>query len=606
MTRARRSFVQYLTAAALTALYAASAAVYAETATVLFRPVGDEGNPVVRNYELTPFPEGELLHISASEVPEGTQFVDVRHPWQTAKAGESGYFAFANGMYGTWRDLPDGNYVNPHRVMQTYAVATPRGGTATVLTSFNHEGHERVVVQNNTWIVYVRYILNGDKPYEDIEIRYYTLPSDATLADMAKVYRDYQYERGEIRSLKEKIAERPELAYAVEAPEIRVRLGWKPVPSPVKEQNAQNEPEMHVAITFDRFKQIVDEFKRQGVDKAEFCLVGWNVGGHDGRYPQIFPPDERLGGEAKLKEAVAYAQSQGYQVVCHQNYSDAYQASQIGGLWDENYLLVRKDGQYNTYTTWGGGAMYETCPKEMLARFPKTDFPKLQELGFRGLHYIDVYSTVEPRACYSKEHPVNRKEFAEYVKELERMAQESFGGFASEGGFDYCIKYLDDALYLTFSKPHGPYPNLVERYVPYWQLVYHGAVMSNPCTETTNYTAQAPIDRLKLIEFGGRPHFYFYSKFKSDGKHWMGDGDLTCATDEELRESVAKIKEGSDEYKRLMRLQLELMTSHEQISEKVFKTGYSDGTIVLCNYREEPFEWNGKTIPAVSYIIDKE
>ena len=170
---------------------------------------------------------------------------------------------------------------------------------------------------------------------------------------MAAVYRQYQLDRGEVRPIKERAAERPELAYAAKAPEVRVRLGWKPVPSPVPEQNAENEPEMHVAITFERFKQIVDEFQRQGIKEAEFCLVGWNIGGHDGRYPQIFPPDERLGGEQGLKDAVAYAQSKGYQVVCHQNYSDAYRASQIGGLWDEGFLLVKKDGSFaSTIRPW--------------------------------------------------------------------------------------------------------------------------------------------------------------------------------------------------------------------------------------------------------------
>ncbi len=557
-----------------------------------------------RAYPLEIAQDSHILTIPASEFPENVVSFDVFHPWQSASAGDEGFFVFPNGMYGTWRDLPDGEYVNSNVVMQTYGVKTPRGAIAAILTGMNYEAKERVFVKNGKWRVCVRYMLNGDKPYEDFKIEYRVLPKErSTYADMAKVYRQYQLERGEVKPLKERVKTRPELEYTTRAPEVRVRLGWKPVPSPVGEQNAENEPEMKVAITFERFKQIVDEFKRQGIEQAQFCLVGWNVGGHDGRYPQIFPVDERLGGEEKLKEAIAYAQANGYQIVCHQNYSDAYRASQIGGLWDENYLLVKKDGNFNTYTTWGGGNMYETCPKQMCERFPDVDFPKLQALGFRGLHYIDVYSTVNPRTCYSKEHPVDKREFAYWTNEIMRKASDAFGGFASEGGFDYCIRYLDFALYISFQKPDGALPALVERHVPYWQLVYQGIVMSNPFADTTNYTLKSPVARLKTIEYGARPHFYFYSKFRTEGANWMGDADITCATDEELRESVSKIKEGYDEFKKLERLQFEFMTSHDQLAEKVFKTGYSDGTEIVVNYGDEAFEWKGQSVPSLGYVV---
>ena len=133
---------------------------------------------------------------------------------------------------------------------------------------------------------------------------------------------------------------------------------------------------------------------------------------------------------------------------------------------DENYLLVKKDGAFNTYTTWGGGNMYETCPKEMYERFPKVDFPKLRDIGFRGLHYVDVYSTVNPRTCYSKDHPLNKRQFADWVNKITEYSQETFGGFASEGGFDYCVKHLDFALYISFQKPDKELPKLIERQVP--------------------------------------------------------------------------------------------------------------------------------------------
>ena len=109
--------------------------------------------------------------------------------------------------------------------------------------------------------------------------------------------------------------------------------------------------------------------------------------------------------------------------------------------------------------------------------------------------------------------------------------------------------------------------------------------------------------QLKLIEFGGRPAFYFYSKFKHDGKYWMGDADLGCATDAELADSVAKIKEGADIYARLSPLQYEYMEEHDSLGGGVWRTTYSDGTRVYVNYAKSPATADGLDIPAEGWRV---
>jgi len=478
--------------------------------------------------------------------------------------------------------------------------------TATeTIDGIGYEAGHFAMAKDGVYTVFPRYLLGGEKPYDDISIDFYHLDGAATYSDMAKCYRNIQLERKVVRPLKERIKDNPELDYASKSMMVRVRMGWKPVPSPVPEQNEENEPPMKTAVTFDRFTQIVDEFKRQGIDKAEFCLVGWNIGGHDGRYPQIFPVDERLGGETKLREAIAKAQKEGFQIVCHTNNSDAYSASRIGGLWDEGYLLRRRDGNFAQYTTWGGGNMYETCPKTIYERFVKSDFKKLREIGFRGLHYIDVFSTVNPRTCRASEHPLTKEGYADWTKKIFAEAQQTFGGVASEGGFDYCISNLDYGLYISFYNPGAVLNPLIDRHVPFWHLVYNGIVLNNPYTASTNYTMKDQLTRLKLVEFGGRPMFYFYSIFMESGRNWMGDIDLTCATDAELVESVRKIKEGYDEFEQMKHLQLEFMESHEAIEENVFETTFSDGTSILTNYGDTDFEYKGNIIKSFSYLIYK-
>ena len=72
---------------------------------------------------------------------------------------------------------------------------------------------------------------------------------------------------------------------------------WEEEETVIPEQTPENEPEMHVASTFRDVSDLLDEFHKRGIDEAEFCLVGWNKSGHDGRWPQAFPVEEKLGGE---------------------------------------------------------------------------------------------------------------------------------------------------------------------------------------------------------------------------------------------------------------------------------------------------------------------
>ena len=562
-----------------------------------------------RTVPLTQKGNVQTLTIPADSIPAGIQTLEVHHPWATAKAGEKGFYVFCTGMFGTFQERPNGRYTNPNVIMPIFGVSTPRGAMTVVMTGLRYEAKHICDLKDGTYRIYPYYDLSNlvnDRVYADLGMEFHLLPANATYSDMARVYRNCQLASGTVKPLKEKIADRPELAYAASALELRLRLGWKPVPSPVKEQTAETEPPMKVAITFDRFRQIVDELKRQGVDRAELCLVGWNVSGHDGRYPQIFPADERLGGTEKMKEAIRYAQEKGFQVVCHTNYTGAYSVSALGGRWDENYLLRQKDGSLSPYgATWSGGQTYKTCPKEMFERFPKEDFPALRACGFHGIHYIDVFSTVNPRTCFSKDHPLTKEDWAFQTRQIFAKTQKELGGMGSEGGFDYAISNLDYSLYISFFNPGSKLPALIEKHVPFWHIVYDGIVLNNPYCATTNYSIKDPVTRMKLVEFGGRPMFYFYSKFFSTGESWMGKADLTCETDEELRQSVAAIKRGCDEFESMKELQLEFLDEHSEIAPDVFCSTFSNGTRIVCNYSEADFEFEGKTVRPLAYVVLK-
>ena len=545
-----------------------------------------------------------VLRIPRNKLPKNLRRVKVSSARARIPAGTDGYWVNSDGELGTFKARgKDGVRRSGRPHMPFFGAVLPDAAFVAIVKGMPYNFSFTVELKKGVYELSMAYDFHMEDVYEDLEVEFRLLEgANANYAGMARTYREYQLGRKAVIPLKERAKAQPILDYAAQWPEIRVRNAWKPVPSPEPEQTIKNEPPVKPVITFDRFKQIADEFRRQGIGGAEFCLVGWNVGGHDGRWPQIFPVEPSLGGEAKLKEAIAYAQGLGYQVVAHCNHRDAYL---IADSWDAEYIREKNaDGTLRRgKTTWGGGRMYTICPKRAYEKFALQQMP----MGFKGLHYLDVYSCVGAERCDDPRHPLNEREGTKYVGHILQLGRDTFGGISSEGSYDQNAGQLDYVLYVSFARPFeaATYAGLVDRLVPMFQLVYNGIIFSNPYTTTVNAQIKGRPSELKTIEFGGRPSFYFYANFLTPGKgkNWMGDVDLECGTDEALAKSVAHIKRGVDAHQKVWKLQYEYMDGHDELAPGVYRTSYSNGAKVYVNYTETPFAADDVTIPALDWIV---
>ena len=524
-------------------------------------------------------------------LPEDSDYVDFMYDVHRSRACEGGFMLAPRGTKegGTvlckFREREeDIEYISDSNYMPIFGFSTDERCVFAVVTGMRYDYRIVMGVKNGEYYIYPRFFVDAKNCVEDISIDLYDLPVGSDYNDMAAIYRDLKNPK----PLSEKVVEYPAVKYALESPELRIRLCWKPVPSPVLTQTEENEPPVIIGCTLSRVKDILDGLKSHGIEKCEVCLVGIETRGHDGRWPQLTPIEEAIGGEDALREVCAYGQSLGFQMVAHTNSTDMYEISRY---WDRDDVVIKRDGEYSYDSiNWGGGRPYHICP-ERVVRHTEEHYRILREMGFRGLHYIDVVTNFTPRPCYNPLHPLTCEDTAEIYRNFGRRAREDFGGFQSEGGFDFASDVLDFSLYTCYNLYTNPHP-LFDETIPFWQLVFHGSVMANPSAETVNFCVKEEKSHLKFIEYGGRPAMYINSKYVDEGGcgNWMGETDLLCATDEMLETSLCKLKAVYDEYCALNYLQYEKMIRHEKLSEGVYCVTYSDGTKITVDYNTEKYE----------------
>ena len=569
---------------------------------------------------LVRYKNGEVKEFKASATKSGNgvceyeftdkiDFSDIKHVEFLLhdfeiKAGDEGFFLIPSGnkgcknreyAIGSFKERDDEVSILKNCFTSVYGFKHFDLLRTVIVTGMRHDAQFSIIAKSGKYHLSLLFDFEGHFPYENIKLEIHDIKSaSADYCDMARIYREHQLKNG-FKPIKERLT--PELEYSAQAPNIRIRMGWKPVPCQVIHQTPETEPPMHVACTFDDVIALMEEYKALGIEKAEICLVGWNSRGHDGRWPQVLPIDEEFGGEEALRRMLKKAEELGYIITNHTNITDNYT---IADCYDENLITVKKDGTLEVEATrWAGGRTYNICPKHAWGTYHRMH-DQVKELGFHGTQYIDVMTCIPARECFHDEHPVNKKECAEYYDMIFAEAQKMFGAVGSEGSYDHSLKNCDFTLYVSFldylhdndedTKPTLRRNPFCEKYIPFWQLVYHGIILSNPYARTINaLLSKAKEDMLKVIEYGGKPQMYYYGHFVDDGTNWLGKVDLYCHTEDERKESAIIVKDTLDIWNEMSYLQFEFMEKHEEISDGVFAVTYSDGSIVTVDYNQKTY-----------------
>ena len=488
--------------------------------------------------------------------------------------------------------------------MPIFGIKTPEVCFVAIVKGMPLEHRQCVHVTNGVYSVFARYDLPRIEfdPYADIVVDFYPLTgADANYSGMARRYRAHQLTEGGCRPLRERMKGNPALAYAAESIFLRCKFGRCDRRASTWTDWETNMPPVVVDYTFADFRKIMQDCRDAGIDKAEMCLVGFQPGGHDGPFPDLFPADERFGGDTGMRETIAFGKSLGYRMSIHLNQHNFYRNAK---RWCEADVAKGPDGKVRRYTTLPGGPVYHSCYEVICNRYFDRDLADMKDLGLDGLVHVDVMSARLPERCHDPRHPNSSEGERGWLRRIARKARAAFGGYSSECGCDHFAAELDNVLY------QAPYPgwsvpktSLVDGYLPTWSIVYNGIIMSTPFYATLdagvprepNGTSDAvgasrkvfefletpEKSLLTLFEFGGRPMFYY--------------------TD--YRRQIADVARVYRAWKPLRHLQLEFIREHAELAPQVYATRYENGEELVVNYSEKPFAYRGRIIKEVSHEL---
>lgn len=410
----------------------------------------------------------------------------------------------------------------------------------------------------------------------DRQVRYYFLSGNqADYVGMAKTYRKYLLEEKGAVPLRERVKTNPALAYEVTAHSFKIFHA-------MKRRKLAGHGKYILFTTFEQAGKVIDKIKAMGVEHASYQLTGWNQDGHDGMFPRRFPVDQRLGGEKKLRNLIKHANSIGHRIGVHDNYVDA---SKVSSDWDDNKVMLDRDGELVRGGVWGGGMVYFVCSHESL-KVAGRDMPKMKKLGLNGMYYLDAMPR-PLRLCFNKRHGhfLGRRADAEGIIKLLQFARRTMHPLpiGCENVMGYTLPHQDYAAHIFSHIPPNfrhteAASHFIDRLVPFLHIVTHGIIKYH-LTDLTGLSGSfGSVEKgiLKEIEFGATPRWewvYRDCQPKAEVLHMGQHGRFlpAMATQHQIL------------CKELGELQYEFIEGHCQLGAGISQTTYSNGVSVIVN-----------------------
>jgi len=274
---------------------------------------------------------------------------------------------------------------------------------------------------------------------------------------VAQHYREVAKEKGLLAAFSERVKKYPALAKLASALEVKsfVKSG-----TAANSRFSKDGKERHrVNLTFDDTAAIVKHLRDDlGIERCLFVLAGWIRGGYDFSHPDIWPPDDDLGGPEGLARVAKVAKDAGYLFGLHDNYDMMFKAQPA----------ANKDDAIGEHNSWAGGPQYVIHPKRQ-KKYAQRNLELIKRCCAPNAYFCDQITALPLYRTNRKDLPLTYQGCVDAYRDLIRCVKAVTGVMGSEDGQEWAVPYLDyheGILSPEFYPKRG-------RPVPLFDLVYH-------------------------------------------------------------------------------------------------------------------------------------
>ena len=316
---------------------------------------------------------------------------------------------------------------------------------------------------------------------------------DATYVGMAKAYREFLENKGDLKRITEAKNDIPLFIEVFGVTEtIETKLS---IPVTVKK----------ALTSFDDLKLMIDELTthKAPITNLNFRLKGYINGGLVPTVPTKVKFEKVIGGNKGFRDFLDYAQSMGIEVYPEFDFAYMEQTGMFDGFSYRKHAVKTIDNRYvtkraydavlQTFTTTGKICISPSVYRDFFASFNKS---MLKVLDGKTTNISVGSLGSDLNSDFDEDDPYNREDSKGFTEELLGQVG-AYGKVMIDGGNAYAVPYasvilnapLDSSRFLSASES-----------VPFFGLVYHGYVVI--AGTPTNMAGDIKYEMLKIIENG--------------------------------------------------------------------------------------------------------
>ena len=375
--------------------------------------------------------------------------------------------------------------------MRFFAQYDARGGYVMLADSLYDSGLRLDAQSGESVRVSIRHLAQLGRVGRERSLRMKLMAPGADYNDAAMLYRAYIKERGELITLREKIARNPKVAEYIGIPICHTVSYVHIEPASAYYRADQPEHNDH-AVTFDEIGARLKRLRGMGVEKLCLHLDGWQRRGYDNLHPDALPPAEIAGGWDGLVRLSDLCHRLGYFFGIHDQYRDYYYDCDS---FDLENAARRLDGGYPEISEWYGGRQTVLCAKKAVD-YVRRNYNAMAERGVLPDNaYLDVFSVVELDECDNPAHRMTREECAQARAACFNNVSSRGVVLQSEEAVDWAIPYMDFVHHAPYATEKDWYTGgFIGRAVPLEQLVYHDCLMMPLFAQKGGFGIPADVD----------------------------------------------------------------------------------------------------------------